>query len=57
MPKYKVTDRSYGNYNGRLNYSYAFDTTKFNGLEDLKKAKTYLTWLIEEEAKNGQNEC
>lgn len=28
-----------------------------NGLEDLKKAKTYLTWLIEEEAKNGQNEC
>lgn len=32
MPKYKVTDKSYGNYNGRLRYDYAFDTAKFNAL-------------------------
>lgn len=50
MPKYNVTDKSYGNYNGRLNYSYAFDTTKFNGLardtervlQGLERAFNYL---------------
>lgn len=50
MPKYNVTDKSYGNYNGKLNYSYAFDTTKFNGLardtertlQGLERAFNYL---------------
>lgn len=32
MPKYNVTDKSYSNYNGRLRYAYAFDTTKYNAL-------------------------
>lgn len=32
MPKYNVTDKSYSNYNGRLRYTYAFDTTKYNAL-------------------------
>lgn len=32
MPKYNVTDNSYSNYNGRLKYSYAFDTNKFSVL-------------------------
>lgn len=32
MPKYTVVDKSYGDYNGKLNYSYAFDTKKYAGL-------------------------
>jgi hypothetical protein len=50
MTKYKVTDKSYGNYNGKLNYDYAFDTSKFNGLvrdterslQGLERAFNYL---------------
>lgn len=35
---------------------YVFRYEKKNGLEDLKKAKVYLDWLIEAEVKNGNVE-